>query len=79
MCTRLPSVSVGLDGRTCCTKSELLIPLLCFSRWDKSLALTTQFSAVSTCSSPSGESVQAREPEVPQGFRLHNFESVLTV
>lgn len=39
------------------TGSELPIPLLFFSRWDKSLAHTMQFVADSTCPSPSGEAV----------------------
>lgn len=63
MCTRLPSTLVGLKKRMCCTGSEVLIPLFGSSRCSKSLALTTQFLAVSTCSSTPGEAVQSRKTE----------------
>lgn len=63
MCTRLPSTLVGLKNRMCCTGPEVLIPLLGFSRCDKSVALTKQFLAVSTCSSTPGEAVRSRKSE----------------
>lgn len=61
MCTRLPGTLIGPKNRMGCTGPEVLIPLLGFLRCDKSLALTKQFLAVSTCSSIPSEAVRSRE------------------
>jgi hypothetical protein len=67
MCTRLPSALVGLNNRTCCTASELLIPLLCFSRWDKSLAPAMQFFSLP------GEAVRSTGPEQQRYHKAPSF------